>query len=298
MIHKLPTVFAPRAHVFAVVHRRLIGLVCLVTACMSALEPNRAMAHGGGGDVAVFTTNGKADVGFAVLDENDVEQIQFDPDDSVFTTILAPGALFGLALSSTEPGLDANEGDLPANARLSVRVQELLYWDGVGSVSLSAAQGVQALFFPDFVSTDSQGGFHWHPLYGMRDLTNDGQPIPDGVYVAKATVRVVGLAESDPYYLVTLADQRIGQAPDPEGAAETLGEGVRAYQADPANQPPPTLGGKNFAFYAEAINYVERLAVVPEPTSTGFAWLAALLAARQARSERPKGRIGKSGVLR
>jgi hypothetical protein len=248
-------------------HLRKFVSFCF-TAAIIASPARVTWAHGGGGDIAVFTTNGQVDVGFAILDENDEFQIFFDSSDSVFQSILVPQPPIPNfpAVGSIEPGYDANEGDLPGSALLTLHVGSLSFYDGSGPVNLLPAVGVSASYPPGPVAVDDQGGFHAHELFGLSDLVNDGQPIPDGVYVAELSASVTGLADSNTYFMVALVDQLINNDADPEGAAEQLGEMVRAFQDDPLNSPEPVYGGKNFTFYAEAIEHVESL-VVPEPSS-------------------------------
>lgn len=252
-------------------------------ACV-ALAACHALGHGGGGDIAVFETAGQVDVGFAVLDDNDIEQVAFDPNDRVFQAILTPLAgappFIPWDFGSSEPGFDANEGDLPAEAEIGWNVLSIQHWDGVGELAFSPATGVEGGYAPQPDLTDTLGGFHAHPTFGLSDLTDDLLPLPDGVYLTELSVSVTGLADSDPFYLVALVDGVVNAQPDPVAAAESLGEAVRDF-LDPQTIDPgfgaPTLGGKNFGFYAEAIQYAESL-VIPEPgaaalllTALGFA---------------------------
>ncbi len=57
--------------------------------------------------------------------------------------------------------------------------------------------------------------------------------------------------------------------------AEALGELVRAYVADPINNPEPVFGGKNYKYYADAISYAEGLSI-PEPGTLGLLAIALL----------------------
>ncbi|MBX3427647.1 MAG: hypothetical protein KF688_18350 [Pirellulales bacterium] len=225
-----------------------------------------AWGHGAGGDVAVFTTGGQVDVGFAVLDDNDEFREFFDPADSVFQTILVPQVLGGLAVGSTEPGYDAFPGDLPPGAQLTYNVLGLEYWDGVGTPSFAPPVWAEASFFAGPVSISANGSFHHHPLFGIRDLTPDGLPLPDGVYAAKLSLSVTGLLDSDPFYMLALVIDALGADPDPADAAEQLGEAIMAYQEDPLGNPEPTYGGVSYAYLAAAVAHYESFANVPEPT--------------------------------
>lgn len=235
-----------------------------------------ASGHGGGGDIAVFETNGKVDVGFAILDDNDIEQIAFDPNDRVFqavlTTVTPPFAPW-MDYSSSEPGYDANEGDLPGDVEFQWNLLSVTHWDGVGSPSFAPVPSIQAGYSPNpwTEPTDSQGGFHAHSNFGLGD-SSAGSTLPDGVYLAELTLSVETLQDSDPFYLVALVDQLVNSQADDDAivaAAEELGQLTRDYLDNPA-AGEPEFGGKNFKFYADAIQHAESL-VVPEPST---AWLA------------------------
>ena len=191
-----------------------------------------------------------------MLDENDINQTFFDPHDVVHQSILIPQPpIPGLpSVGSSGPGFDADEFELTPNANVAVEVlptgqlfdSSLSYWDGTGSVAFAPAVGVSGGYSP-LTTVDSQGGFHDHPIFGLIN-TGTGA-VADGVYVAEMEVTVDGMQTSDPYYLVTLVDQIILTDANPEEAAEQLGELIRDYQADPANNPVPVFGGKDFSFY-------------------------------------------------
>jgi hypothetical protein len=254
---------------------------------MALLAPARQLfGHGSGGDLAVLSTGNQVDVGFALLDDDDINQVFFDPNDSVFQAVLAPLAPFiPFDLGSPEPGWDANEGELPASSTITPMVVSLEYWNGTGLVSFAPAAGVSAGFFePTFVA-NNQGGFHKHFIFGLDDQTADGQPIASGVYLAKLKATVTGLVDSNPFYEVVLVDPLVLNSPDAEGAAETLGLAVFDYLANPQTTPPPVFGGKSFTYYADAIRYAESL--VPEPGTMALAAMAlAGLAARGCRARR------------
>lgn len=252
---------------------------------VSLLSVPRVYGHGGGGDIAVFETAGQVDVGFAILDDDDIEQIAFDPNDSVFQAILTPltgaPAFIPWDFGSSEPGYDANEGQLPAEAEVRWNVQSLGYWDGVGAAAFTPASGVEGGYAPQPFLTDSLGGFHAHATFGLTDLTDDLLPLPDGVYLAELTVSVTGLADSDPFYLVAMVDSVVSSQADPIAAAEALGESTRDYLSG-ATTSLPMLDGKNFSFYADAIQYAESL-TVPEPGSALLLSLALVACPRRRR---------------
>jgi hypothetical protein len=257
--------------------------LCFVVNIIVASSAQETFAHGSGGDLAVFSTGNKVDVGFALLDDDDINQVFFDPNDSVFQAVLAPLAPFiPFDLGAPEPGWDANEGELPPSSTITPMVTSLQYWNGTGPVSFAPATGVAGGFYePTFVA-NNQGGFHKHFIFGLDDLTADGQPIPAGVYLAKLKASVTGLVDSDPFYEVVLVDPLIINSADPEGAAENLGVAIFDHVADPQMNPVPMVGGKSFGYFADAIRYAESL-VVPEPTTCSLATvvIAALLVRRR-----------------
>lgn len=246
-----------------------------VLAIVAGYSPQRVLAHGGGGDIAVFTSNGRAEVAFTVLDEDDIEQIEFDASIRAFHSILLPQpAIPGLPdFGSSEPGYDANEGDLPGNALLEVNILSLEYWNGSSPDGFAPALGVNPTYTSSTANVEADGGFHAHLLFGLTDTTADALPLPEGIYLATLSLSVDELTDSHPFQLVTLVDDLVTQSADPEGDAEAIGELVRAYLEDPAGAPAPTFGGKDFTFYANAISSAQ---AVPEPSSLLLLSLAIL----------------------
>ena len=232
-----------------------------------ALAHSPAFGHGGGGDIALFTTDGQVDIGFAVLDDNDIDQVFFDPDDRVFSSVLVPQVLFGFSMGSTEPGFDADEGLLPEDASVNVTTTSVRYWDGFGDVVFTEPMNVSARYEPSAMQTDSLGGFHAHPLFGLAG------DVDDGVYLTELSVGATGLGVSESFYLVSLVDGIIANHSDPESAGEELGQVVRDYLADPAQSP--TFGGKDFSYYGDAVRHVETQ-VVPEPSGLSLVVLSVL----------------------
>ncbi len=249
------------------------------TACVFSLAlAATACAHGGGGDIAVFETAGKVDVGFAVLDDQDIQQVSFDPNQRVFQAVLTtvtPPFDPWMDYSSSEPGFDANEGDLPSDAEIQWNLLSISHWDGSGTPNFSPVAAIEAGYSPNPwpQPTDYQGGFHAHPNFGLGDMA-DGSSLPDGVYLAELSISVDTLEDSDPFYLVALVDQTINSEPDDDAivaAAELVGQLTRDYLED-ASADEPEFAGKNLKFYADAIQHVEALAI-PEPSSM---WLMLL----------------------
>lgn len=245
-----------------------------------------AFGHGGGGDIAVYSTNGQADIGFATLDEFDISQTSFDGTDRVFQAILTP--LTELAgdwdLGADEPGFDANEGQLPIDAVISWNVVSIKHWDGQGAVDFTPTTDVVGGYDPAVEFADENGGFHAHPFFGLNDNTDDGLPIANGVYLTEMTISVTGLLDSDPFYLLALVDDAISSLAvtdssgevvnmdDAIAAAESLGEQTRDYLAGTSTSPP-MLGNDSYAFYADAIAFVEAQAI-PEPGAAALALLS------------------------
>lgn len=258
---------------------KFISPFAIVATTLFTLLPVVVWAHGGGGDIALFSTNGQADVGFAILDDNDEEHLVFDPTESVFLSVLlpqAPNPIVPWEFGSPEPGFDANEGALPGSAAIRVNLLELLYWDGTGPVAFAPAVGINGGVAPQPMQSFPDGGFHSHPLFGVENPTGDA---PDGVYVGKLTLSVDGLADSEPYYMVSLVSSQVSSIVDEDErveAAEAIGEIVRRYVEDPLGSAPPIFNGVDYTYYADAISYVRGIAV-PEPASV--ATVALLMAA-------------------
>lgn len=246
-----------------------IFVACLAAAVLPT--PDRVVwAHGAGGDIALFATAGQADVGFAILDDDDDVQVFFDPDEDVFLSVLlpiTPNPLVPWEFGSSEPGFDADEGTLPPEADISYNLHELWYWDGAGSVDFSPAIGTNAGVAPQPEKSFASGGFHSHPFFGVETPTGDA---PEGVYLARMTVSVEGLADSDPYYMTSLVTgvvNGLSTIDEQVAAAEAIGEMVRLYADDPGSNPIPTYDNTDFTFYADAVNFARELAAVPEPSS-------------------------------
>ena len=270
--------------------------LALLIACPAAQQ---AYGHGAGGDIAIFSTNNKtkAAVGFAVLDDEDEDQLVFDASQNVFSLVLLPQNPIPQVpwqFGSTEPGFDADENQLPREAPITYNLLELRYWDGQSAeVQLGPATGINGGVAPQPGESDAEGGFHSHPTFGVNDP--NGTPA-EGVYVGKLTVSVgasldgtePALIDSEPYYMVTLVTNEVTNIADtldpnatPEeirdaqvAAAEAIGEMARLYSEDPVNNPVPLYDGiqeeVDFTFFANAISAV-RAEAVPEPASLALA---------------------------
>lgn len=253
---------------------------CMAFALMAVSTSEELYGHGAGGDISIFSittpAGEKVAVGFAILDDDDIEQIFFDPHDKVFNNILIPRTPTILppipwTLGSAEPGFDANEGELAPLKPIYFNLVNLQYWDGSGGVNFGPPPaGLTGGFAPQPSLTFADGGHHSHPVFGIQ-----GGGTPDGVYLATLTVSIDTMIDSDPFYMVSLVDQALytGDAETNAENAEMLGELVRAYLEDPNNHPEPEFGGKNYKYYADAIRYAETLPI-PEPGGLGLLVMA------------------------
>lgn len=254
----------------------------ILTAALLAATSSVVWAHGAGGDIALFSTAGQADVGFAILDDDDDLQLVFDPEEDVFLSVLLPisqpNPIVPWDYGSAEPGFDADEGTLPPEADIAYNLLELHYWNGAGSsVALSPAPSIQAGVAPSPEKSFASGGFHSHPFFGVNDPSGLAA---EGVYVGKLTVSVEGLDDSDPYYMVSLVTDEVTElATNDEQveAAEAIGEMVRLYIEDPTLHPTPMYGSTDFTFYADAVAHVRALAAIPEPTTLALVGTTLLL---------------------
>lgn len=252
---------------------RLTLLVTLALMWLCFARCGQVLAYGTGGDISIFTTpdNTKVDLGFGILDEFDTYYLFLDKEDSVFDNILIPHTPTLLPpnpwnYASNEPGFDAFVHTLPAIKPLTVNLLDLGYWNGTGAVNFLPAPGVTAGDAPQPMLTQASGGFHAHPFFGVA-----GASVPDGIYLAKLSISIQTLLDSDPYYMVALVDHRLytgDEATDIENA-DGLGDVVHANMSDPTTTPEPLFQGNNYQFYVDAIRYAESLAV-PEPSTVGL----------------------------
>lgn len=251
-------------------------VMVLATACFALGQTTTVFGYGAGGDVGLRTSldGTQVDVGFVILDEFDSHVEFSDWNDSVFNCIVLPRTPTLLPpvpwkYGSPEPGFDAFYGTVPPVKRLTVNSLGLTYWNGMGAPNFAPTSGLTAGDAPQPMLTQAGGGFHAHPVFGIA-----GASIPDGVYIAKMSVSIETLLDSDPYYMVALIDHRLytGDSTADSESADMLGDMVNAYLADPVNTPEPVFEGVNYKFYADAIRYAENLAV-PEPSAV---WCVAI----------------------
>lgn len=259
-------------------------------------------------DVLLADVNGQVDIGSAVDPSGPNEE--FSLGTTTFESILVPGSapVNPVDYESDEPGffgLDAvgNVDDLtalgasalPGAASVSISASSfaaqganaaLFYWDGTGGVSFAPAPaGTTFAFNPanDFAMTDANGGMDDHPFYELNAAA--GTPA-DGVYLVSPVIDVAGLESSDPFYIVLLADALITGEEDAELVEEALEDLEEGLAADALVD----FGGgitKDFAFYEEAVEFVEETIAIPEPSSALLCLAGScVLALMQSRSRR------------
>lgn len=200
--------------------------------------------------------------------------------EGVFLAPAAPTPPFNFDFERDEPGFfnspAATVGqNLPGNADVSIELtafslpsgtDDTFYWDGTGEVDfqpLSTAQsGVEFTF--DFVTpapfttTAADGSLDDHPIFGLTGGA------ADGVYLIGPSVTVGDLDASDPFYMAWLASSALST----EELAEELEEALEVFEE---GGPDPVVGGVNFAFFEEAVEFAE---AIPEPTSAVLGALA------------------------
>ncbi|QDV79851.1 PEP-CTERM sorting domain-containing protein [Botrimarina mediterranea] len=250
----------------------LTGLACLTA---DAAAHSDILLRADGGQVVVGAAedlSGEEGGPFYHLDEKVFEGVFLNPT--------MPTPPFGYDFERTEPGFFSAPGlpegdDLPANADIALSLSSFsigaandlaYYWDGTGEVDfqpLSITQpGVNFAFGPaSFASTDANSAVDDHPLFGLTSGA------ADGVYLVSPVVSVAGLADSDPFYMVWLANSVLVD----DVTAEELEGALEAYEE---GGPEPIVGGVNFAFFEEAVEYV---GAIPEPSTALLAMLAASL---------------------
>ena len=102
--------------------------------------------------------------------------------------------------------------------------------------------------------TNDYGHVHLHPDYALNSTSGTA---PNGVYLLSLAVTAGSAAQSEPVYIVYLADDSIDSGLAAELAEEDIEDGL-AYQ-----------------FFPEAIAYVQS-AVVPEPATASLISVAAV----------------------
>lgn len=228
-------------------------------------------------DILVRSDGTKTLVGGAVDLDMEEGPSTFNLDARVFEGVFinpdVPTPPFGYDFERDEPGFYSDPTvpvgqNLPADADVSLRLDSFslggghdttFYWDGSGEVDFSplasAQPGVAFTFAPmapaPFATVDGTAFLDDHPLFGLTGGA------ADGVYLARMRVQVGLLEESDPIYITWLANSVLTD----EEIAEELEEALEAFEA---GGPDPMVGGVNFAFFEEAVEFAE---TIPEPSS-------------------------------
>ncbi len=282
---------------------RQVLLAVLVIAVSAA---SAAAKHS---DALLVSVNGQVVVGTASDIDGPHEELALDA--GVFELIMRSGfappvpadyetgepgffALHGTADAADLAALGA--GPLPGGAQVSAElttfnvggsVDTLFYWNGVGAIDFQSAAdalpAVQFGFSPvAFGTTGAGGALDGHPIY---QLNAPGAAKPaDGVYLVAPRIGVTGLDPSAPFYAVVLVDALITG----EDELELVEHALDDLEAGALNALVD-FGGvtKDFAFYEEAVEWVESNLIVPEPATPLLALVAAVLVAARTRRRCP-----------
>ena len=271
----------------------------VLTSALLALQTSASLAQHS--DVLLADVGGQVAIGTAE-EIGDPNNEAFALGAGAFETILLPGfpPVFLTDYFADEPGffgLDAigraselaalGANALPGGAAVSISTTsftidgasaELFYWDGLGAVDFDPAPaGTTFSFNPSasFASSGANGAMDDHPVYQL-DAAGGGAPA-DGVYLISPVIDVAGLTTSDSFYMVLLAESLIGSVNIAEDDAEAIEEHLEELEAG-GNPNDVDFGNgnvKGFAFFEEAVEYVEENLVIPEP-ATGLSALIAL----------------------
>lgn len=252
--------------------RLLIGLCAVALATFTSTA-----THAQHSDVLVRSDGTTTLIGGAVDLDGEEGGPFFNLDARVFEGVFInpdmPQAPFNYDFERDEPGFYSDStvsvgGNLASGAAVSLALEPFSiglgsdtthYWDGSGEVNftpLSTAQpGVAFTFAPmapdPFATVDGSLFLDDHPIFGLTGGA------ADGVYLARMRVTVDGLAESDPFYIAWLASSALVD----EDLAEELEEALEEFEE---GGPEPVVGGVNFAFFEEAVEFAEG---IPEPAS-------------------------------
>ena len=253
-------------------------------------------------DILLVDVGGQVTIG-AAEDIGGPEE-SFDLDTELFEMIFVPGfqpptpadyessepGFFGLHAVSDAADLGSlGASALPGSASVSAnspsftfdgQSASLFYWDATGAVNFTPAPvGTTFNFDPaaGFATTGANGDMDEHPIY---QLEKAGAGVPDdGVYLISPTVDVAGLTTSDNFYMVMLVDSLIGSVNDAEDDLEAIEHALEEMEEGLADDAIVDLGGgniKDFAFFEEAVEYVEET-IVPEPSTMALALLGVAL---------------------
>lgn len=260
-------------------------------------------------DALLVSVGGQVVVGTASDIDGPNEELALDA--SVFELIMRAGFAPPVPADyeTNEPGFFALHGTadaadlaalgaaaLPGGAQVSASLtsfsvggalDSLFYWNGAGAVDFQSAAdalpAVQFGFSPvAFGTTDAGGALDGHPIYQLN-LAGAAKPA-DGVYLVAPRIGVAGLDPSAPFYAVVLVDALITG----EDQLELVEHALEDLEAGAPNALVDFGGGvtKDFAFYEEAVEWVESNLVVPEPMSPLLALFASILLAARPRGRR------------
>lgn len=284
---------------------RFVASCLVAAAALSTISELRAQHS----DVLLANVGGQVAVG-AAADIDGPDEL-FDLDTRVFESVMihgfAPptpadyettepgffalhavddaGALAGLGASAL-PGGASVSGNLPSFT-VNGGSDTLFYWDGAGAVDfqpISTAQPGVAFAFspPAFGTTGANGDLDDHPVFQVN-LAGGGVPA-DGVYLISPTVDVTGLATSGNFFIVSLIDALL----ETEDEAELVEAALEAFEEGAPDAIVDFSGGviKDFAFYEEAVEWVEGNLVVPEPSALALGCCGVVAAAGVRRRRR------------
>ena len=250
----------------------------LCAASMLALLPAFAAAQHS--DVLLRSDGAQVVIGAAADLDAEEGGPFFDLETNVFEAVLlnpeVPSPPFFPDFETDEPGFFTSPSvpvgqNLPANSLVTLTPSAfsvgagndtLHFWDGSGEVDfqpISVAQpGVTFEAVEDEpLLVDDVNFLDGHPIWSLFGGA------ADGVYLTSYTASAPGLEASDPFFLVFLAESDLML----ESQAEAVEEALEELEE---NGTPAIVGGIDFSFFEEAVEFVE---AIPEPTSLVLAAL-------------------------
>ncbi len=260
-------------------------------------------------DVLLASVGGQVAIG--AINDIDGPNESLDLETRVFESVFIQGFAppTPADYESIEPGFHAENGvtdaanlaalgasPLPGGASVSANLPTftvngnsdmLFYWNGVGAVDFqpiaTAQPGVAFAFDPPaFGTAGVNGDLDDHPVFQVN-LAGGGVPA-DGVYLISPTVDVTGLATSENFFIVGLVDALL----ETEDEAELVEAALEAFEEGAPDAVVDFGGGvmKDFAFYEEAVKWVEGNLVVPEPSALALGGVGVVAATGMRRRRR------------